>query len=30
VVDEAGTLLGADEIGTLFVRPPNMAAGCDG
>ena len=27
VVDEAGTLLGADEIGTLFVRPPNMAAG---
>ena len=27
VVDEAGALLGADEIGTLFVRPPNMAAG---
>ncbi len=27
VVDESGAVLGTDEIGALFVRPPNMAAG---
>jgi long-chain acyl-CoA synthetase len=27
VVDDAGSALGTDEIGALFVRPPNMAAG---
>jgi long-chain acyl-CoA synthetase len=27
VVDDAGSELGTDEIGALFVRPPNMAAG---
>ncbi len=27
VVDDAGRALGTDEIGRLFVRPPNMAAG---
>jgi acyl-CoA synthetase (AMP-forming)/AMP-acid ligase II len=27
VVDDEGSALGTDEIGTLFVRPPNMAAG---
>ena len=27
VVDDAGRELGTDEIGGLFVRPPNMAAG---